>query len=198
MKIHLQPWYDQWLKEHRDTNLYHVSRNPRGEAFLHQVHFVRDDLSGMLWADVPYNKRPSAPPRDDCKETGFVVGEHMSKSVPLPVYSLERPDLGIQFVMRDNFHDWNVSVISEKPITTDLRGFQLDWSEEDKKRFPNGYTPGRSWGYCHFQGFPEEFQFGPFSQNPCRFSMCLGSETKLWTLFFLILRDIRGVGPWER
>ena len=202
MKVHLQPWYDKWLKAHEDTNLSYVSRDHRGQAQLHQVHFVRDTLCGMLWADVPYDKRGNAPPRDTCKETCYVIGEHTSKSVPLPVYSLERPDLGVQIVLRDNYHDWNVSVMLEKPLPDlgeVLEGFELDYSrEEDRKRFPDGYTPGHSWGYCYFQGFPEEVQFGPYSENPRKFSLCIGGEYSLHTFMWLLMREIRGVGPWGR
>jgi hypothetical protein len=200
MKIPMQAWYDKWLLEHKDTNLIYVPKNSKGEPSLNQVHFVRDTLASIMWADVPYDKRPNEPPpRVNCKESCFVIGEHTSKSVRLPAYSLERPDLGIQFVLRDNYHDWNLSVLSEKPITTDLRGFELDYSrDEDRKRFPNGYRPGSAWGYCYFQGFPEEVQFGPFSENPCKFSLCIGSDYSVHNFIWLIMRDIRGVGPWGK
>lgn len=201
MKIPMQAWYDRWLKANQDTNLVYVPKNSRGEPSLHQVHFVRDTLAGIVWADVPYDKRPNEPPpRETCKETCFVIGEHTSKSVSLPVYSLERPDLGLQIVLRDNYHDWNISVLSEKVISAEvLRGYSLDFNESDKERFAKEpWKPGRSWGYCYFQGFPEEIQFGPHSQNQNRFSICLGGEYSVYTFVWLIMREIRGVGPWPR
>jgi hypothetical protein len=203
MKIPMQAWYDRWLKANQDTNLVYVPKNSRGEPSLHQVHFVRDTLASIVWADVPYDKRPNEPPpRETCKETCFVIGEHRSKSVSLPVYSLERPDLGIQFVLRDNYHGWNVSVLLEKPLSDGwniLKGFELDYSrDEDRDRFKDGYKPGSSWGYCYFQGFPEEVQFGPYMEDCRRFSLCIGSEYSLHTFIWLIMRDIRGVGPWGR
>lgn len=199
MKVHLQGWYDKWLKDPEMANRRYVPVNNRGEPSLHQLHFVRDFLCGMLWADIPYDKREKEAIRDTCNVTAFVIGEHSSKSVNLPVYSLERPDLGLQIVLRDNYHDTNISVISERPIDANtIRGFELDYSrEEDRKRFPNGYTPGSSWGYCYFQGFPEEVQFGPYSENNKKFSLCIGSEYSVYTFIWLILRDIRGVGPWK-
>jgi hypothetical protein len=202
MKVHLQGWYDKWLKDPEMTNRRYVPVNSRGEPSLHQLHFVRDNLCAMLWADVPYEKRENELVRTDCKVTCFVIGEHSSKSVNLPVYSLERPDLGLQVVLRDNYHDWNVSVITEKPLSDGynvLKGFQLDFSDSDKKRFESEpWRPGRSWGYCYFQGFPEELQFGPYSQDCRRFSLCIGSEYSVYTFMWLLLRDLRGVGPWER
>lgn len=199
MKVHLQGWYDLWLNNPDNTNRRYVPVNSRGEPSLHQLHFVRDNLCGMLWADIPYDKREKESTRDS-KVTAFVVGEHSSKSVQLPVYSLERPDLGLQIVLRDNYHDWNVSVISEKPIPPEvIRGFQSDFSEDEKKKFEKEpWRPGYSWGYCFFQGFPEELQFGPYSQNPRKFSLCIGSEYSLYTFVWLIMREIRGVGPWPR
>lgn len=193
MREHLQPWYDKWLAEHRETDLIHVGRNARGEASLPQVHFVRDNLAGLFWSDVPYASRAAAPPRTDTKETAYVIGEHSSKSVRLPVYSLERPKLGIQVVLRDNQHDWNVSVISDTPIATDLHGFELDYSrDDDRKRYPNGFRSPGSWGYCYFQGFPDEVKFGPFSENPCKFSLCVNGDYDVYTLLWLLMRDRRG------
>lgn len=198
MKVHLQPWYDRWLAVEREAAGIPKNSDPNGGPMLQQVHFVRDDLCSMLWADVAYDKRGEAPPRT-CKETCFVVGEHTSKSRRLPVYSLERPDLGVQFVLNYNYHFWQCSVISEKPIAADLRGFEMDFSDSDRKRFETDpWRVGRSWGYCAFQGFPKEVQFGPFSTDPCKFSLTLGTEYSVHTFLFLIMRDIRGVGPWVK
>lgn len=190
----MQAWYDQWLAEHKDpANDLIYSKNSRGEPTLNQVHFVRDDLSSVFWADRPYAERSQEPePRIDCKETCYVIGEHRSKSVRLPVFSLERADLGIQFVMRFNYYDWNVSVISERPIVTDLRGFVLDFSDDDRKRHPGGYRYG-SWGYCYFQGFPEDKQFGPYvgkAGSTRKFSTYMTTNYQLYTFVYLIMRDL--------
>lgn len=191
MREHLQPWYDRWLKEHADTNLIYA-KGGQGSAHLRQVHFVRNHLAEIVWEDVPFLRRAQALPRHDCRETAFVVGEHTSKSVRLPVYSIERPDLGIRFVLRENFYDWNVSVVSETDVTTDLRGFELDYPEDDRNRFPNGFTAGKAWGYCFFQGFPVELQFGPYSESKRRFSTFMATDYEVSTFVFLIMRDRRG------
>ena len=190
MHEHLQPWYDKWLVEHEGTTLIYARRGD-GKPQLGQVHFVRDSLAAVVWQDVPYDKRPLAPPRE-CKETAFVIGEHLSKSVRLPVYSLERPDLGIRLVCRGNFYDWNVSVVAERDVLTDLRGFPLDyWNEDERRKHAGGYKPERgSWGYCFFQGFPDDLRFGPYVENKRRFSMCVGTDYELFTLVWLIMRDL--------
>jgi hypothetical protein len=189
-RIHLQPWYDRWLKEYEDSNLIYARLGEK--VLLRQVHFVRDTLAPLVWADVPYEKRALATPRYDIRETAIVVGEHHSKSVRLPVYAIERPDLGLRLVMRDNYYDWNVSIASEREITSDLRGFPLDyWNDGERSRFPNGYRPGMSWGYCFFQGFPLDAQFGPYAENHCRFSMCVRSDYQIFTLIWILMRDLR-------
>ena len=80
--------------------------------------------------------------------------------------------------------------MSDHEVTADLRGFELDYGDRDRERFPNGYTPGLSWGYCYFQGFPEELQFGPYSENKRKFSMCVGTDYELFTLVWLIRRSV--------
>lgn len=154
---------------------------------------MRDTLASLVWQDVPYDSRKSAPPRDNTRETAWVIGEHTSKSVRLPVYSLERQDLGLQIVLRDNYHDFNVSVLSETLIAASLlQGFELDYSsDEERARFPNGYTPGSAWGYCFFQGFPEEVQFGPHRENPRKFSLSIQNAYEVYTFVWLLMRDRR-------
>jgi hypothetical protein len=197
MREHLQIWYDRWLNEHRPTNLIYA--HPK-DPHLDQVHFVRDDLSRLVWRDVPYNNRATeAAPRADQKVTAFVIGEHRSKSVRLPVFSFERPDLGLQVVMRYNFYDWNVSVVSEKPVTLDLAqlGFTHDYMPSERSEFPTGYIPGRCWGGCFFQGFPTELQFGPFDENPRKFSLYIDDDYELYVFVRLLFnwRRSRSVTP---
>lgn len=185
---HLQPWYDEWLSEHRETDLLYVNRNARNEPSLAQVHFVRDTLGGLFWSDIPYDARPIATPRAS-KESAWVIGEHRSKSVRLPVYSLERPDLGLQVVLRDNYYNWNVSVVSEIPVAASiLEGFRLDFTSEDERA---KYRPGDYWDYLFFEGFPSDLMFGPHSLNARRFSIAIGNEFALYTFCWLLLRDRR-------
>ncbi len=180
MKIPLQTWYDTWLKEHEKTNLVYAKYN--NEVQLKQVHFVRDALSSLVWHDVSYDKRQSEPEQPAYKVTAYVIGEHKSKSVRLPVYSLERPDLEIQMVLRYNFYNWNVSVISEKPVKSGrLWGFVTNCSgfrfKEDR-----AYQPGDSWGYCFFEGFPSEFRLGPYVLNQSRFSLWVDDDYEMYSL----------------
>lgn len=200
MKVGLQAWYNAWREKYQGSDHLYVARRQDGSVWSHQIEFVRDTLAKLFWGDVKYDDIPCEPePCPRHKVTAWVIGEHLSKSVMWPVYSLERPDLGLQFVLRDNLYNWNVSVVAERGIVTDLRGFQLDFSDSDRKRIADRavsshlppWQEGDSWSYLFFEGFPDEYRFGPFARNPRRFSIEIGTDYKLYTFMWLILRDWR-------
>ncbi len=76
-----------------------------------------------------------------CNINVFVVGTHTSKSILLPVYLLQNKDASRQLWVRDNFHNYAISIQTEKPI-------QLDSSvaEEEKGMGDNVFS-------CYFEGF---------------------------------------------
>lgn len=191
MRIPLQAWYDEWLEEHRDTDLSYVSRNARGETSLPQVHFVRDAIAPLLRADTLYDDLPrEPPPRSDCRLTAWVIGEHRSKSVRLPVYSLERPDKDIRFVLRDNYFDWKLSVQSETPIDHELFPYLFHTTPPVEP----DYT-GNALASCYFEGFPEDLIFGYHAENPRRWSASIGGDRALWTTILLCLKSLGVVRP---
>jgi hypothetical protein len=190
MRVALQAWYDDWRAAHQETNLIHVNKTDSGEPSLSQVHFVRDTIATLVWSGVLYDNRPSEPPpRSDCRETAWVIGEHRSKSVRLPVYSLERPDLGIRFVLRDNFHDWKLSVASELPIESDLFPYLFHASPPIEPE----YT-GNEFSSVYFEGFPEELVFGYHATDQRRWSASLGAQA-LWTVVLICMRTVGAVKP---
>ena len=98
------------------------------QAGVNQACFMRDRIALELLHCVPI----------------FKVSDHMSKSVPLPVYGLTMKN-GVKIIARDNFYDWKVSVILPRPLPKDylpkeiftnrgdidsvyLEGFYNDWS----------------------------------------------------------------------
>lgn len=187
MRQALQAWYDQWLNDHQSTNLIYA--NP-AKPQLGQVHFVRDTLAALLWADTFYGDLPrEPPPRTDCQLTAWVIGEHRSKSVRLPVYSLERPDKGIRFVLRDNYHDWKVSVISDRPIVSPL----FEYLFHTTPPIEPDYT-GNELSPVYFEGFPDDLIFGYHSENPNRWSAST-SERGVYTIVFEVMRQLGVLKP---
>lgn len=179
MKIPLQDWYDAWRAVHAETTLIYVSKDSHG-PYLPQVHFVRDELANLVWAGAPRRDR-------SCVN---VIGEHTSKSVRLPVYSLERSDLGLRIVLRYNYYDWKLSVISnDRPIKSDLFPFLFHTTPP----IAPDYT-GNELAPCYFEGLPKELVFGYHADNAGCWSASL-EERALWTTVFECMRSLGALTP---
>src|SRR6185369_7381601 len=97
------------------------------------------------------------------------------KSVKLPVYQLSRPDLGLRLILRGNFHDWKLSVISNKPIAADFTGLFRTTPPTHPKYHGNELAS------CYFEGFPEELVFGYYEpSDKCQWSAAIGGQQALW------------------
>lgn len=129
-----------------------------------QVMFVRDVLARLL-AQKPDHTY------DDYRGLVRVCGEHRSKSVKLPVFSIEWKR-GIRFTLRYNFYDWGVSVEAAKPLAWDFAGLFRPDSVDS----------------C-LEGFPADRKFGPYNANPSRFTFGVGDKHDLYAALFLIVRQ---------
>ena len=141
-----------------------------------QVEFVRDSVTGLFCADLDY---------EDKKDVVTVISTHRSKSIVLPVYKLCREDIGLTLILRNNFFNWKMSVISEKPLDVNFDGlcYTTPPIEPD-------YT-GDHLANCYFEGFPPEYIFGYYStSDKKKFSVEIWSDNALWTAVFLIMRSV--------
>lgn len=175
----------QTLKQWLEANPVPEKMLWRGAA-ENQFHFVHNPLLGVAGAGLPCDT-----PEDIenfyavCK----VIGTHRSKSITLPVYSLERPDVGVRFVMRDNFYNWKVSVVSEKPIQVDLTGLCYTAPPREPDYTGDHLHPV----YC--EGFPSDLVFGYYEQNQARWTMELYGEMSVFTAVFLVMRALGAIKP---
>jgi len=180
MHEHLQPWFRAWLGDMEESDLIYK------DGAKHQIMYVRDHLAPLIWRDKLYEEVPRTEDDEDLA-TAFVIGTHTSKSVPLPVYALERPDRGLRIILRDNFHDWKMSVISEVPVEIDLSGLCYTASPREPE-----YT-GNCLASVYFEGFPRELVFGYYDESDKRkWSAAFFSREAVWTAIFLICRA-RGI-----
>lgn len=120
----------------------------------------------------------------------FVISTHRSKSIDLPVVSFERPDLGARFVIRDNFYNFKLSVISERPIDCDAFQFLF---KTQPPREPD-YT-GDALSSCYFEGFPSELVFGYYGANRRKWSAEIHGQHKLWSVLFLCMINLGALKP---
>jgi hypothetical protein len=112
----------------------------------------------------------------------WVIATHRSKSIDLPVVMLERPDIGVQFVLRNNFYNWKLSVVSERPIIDDKLMY-LFYTEPPRE--PEYTGP--------FEGFPPDLIFGYYGQSDGRrWSAELNYTEEVWSVLFLCTAALGG------
>ena len=152
-------------------------------AFGHQVGFVRDCICSLFGHGLDYEDREKVPD---------VVATHRSKSIILPVYDLQRPDLGLRLVMRNNFYNWKLSVISEKPIVADFSGLF-----HTTPPIEPDYT-GDPLSSVYFEGFPRDLIFSYYEpSDKKKWSAEIGGDYSLYTTIFLMLRSMGVVRAFE-
>jgi len=174
IRVPLQQWF---------RSVYNLDADPYADGpAWHQIMFVRDRLVRVVAFGLDH---------EDVESVAWVISTHGSKGFPLPVYQLERPDLGLRFVLRNNFHDWKLSVISELPIDgVDFAGLFRTTPPIDP-----AYT-GDPLDSVYFEGFPEGMTFGYYeTSDKRRWSAEIQSNEAMWTTLFLIMRARGAIGP---
>jgi hypothetical protein len=102
----------------------------------------------------------------------MVINTHRSKSVLLPVMLLNIEKYNIKIIVRENFYDWKISIISKDDINCDFKGL---FTENDK--------PINS-VYC--EGFPENLVFDRYCDNKKQFTIEIGDDYRLYTFMYLL------------
>ena len=99
-----------------------------------------------------------------------IIETHMSKSIILPVYQINWE--GIEFIIRYNFHDWKVSVKSDRVILG-LTQFKL-FDSKTKIR------------YYECEGFKKEWIYNCYDDCKSKFTCELQSRFDLYCLVKVI------------
>jgi hypothetical protein len=149
-------------------------------AFGHQMMVIRDEIVPLMAAGLVYQ---------ESKEIADVIATHTSKSIRLPVVEVTRKDLGLRFTMRQNFYNWKLSVLAERPIEVDFTGLFHTTPPIDK-----AYT-GDPLADCYFEGFPEDRIYRYYSEDPRKFSAEIWGDEPMWTSCFLIMRSVGALKP---
>lgn len=105
-----------------------------------------------------------------------VISTHMSKSVELPVYRLKLKD-GTIFILRDNFYNWKISVISPKSVTAN---------------FVELFDPREVIHAVYCEGFPKDLVFGSYSQNSQKFTVELKNNDEVYMFFWIFAYGFLG------
>lgn len=108
----------------------------------------------------------------------FVISEHRSKSITLPVYGFTMRN-GIKVICRDNFYDWKVSVqLPCRPTAGEITVIPKDLVS-------GGY--GDDIADYYFEGFKKEWvfpAFDPFDYKKMNFSIEVNDDYRLYALLY--------------
>ena len=177
MNDNLQEWFNK-QRENTPDEMYFK------QASGSQIMYVRDALCYLIASGMADDVDVL-----DRKKIVTVISEHTSKSVKLPVYNFDRSDIGLRIILRNNFYNWKISVISDVPIIADFDGLFFTSPPPDP-----GYT-GNPLSSCYFEGFPNELIFGYYDTNQSVWSAEIGFDEKLWTVLFLIMKARGQIKP---
>lgn len=172
MRVPLQSWIDQQLPAD-DTQVWPIKNH---------VLYLRDTIGGVVSVGLTFGQR--------CDEVAFVISTHRSKGFDLPVVRFDRPDLGASFVVRDNFHNTKLSVMSRTPITDDLFPFLFHTVPPQNP----GYA-GDELSCQYFEGFPSHLIFGYQATDPRRWSANISDHYAVWTTLFVCMRALGAIKP---
>ena len=102
-----------------------------------------------------------------------VIGSHTSKSIDLPVYMVEAP--GIKFIMRNNFYDWKVSVMSMNPLPGLQKSKTFDHHEEINS--------------CYCEGFKDSEVYGSYVNSNILFTVSIYDKYSLFMFMKTIANE---------
>lgn len=129
--------------------------------WYNQVSFVRDNINRMFYSSYS----------DSINNPVMVIDTHKSKSIDLPVYEINLKSHNVKIIMRNNFYDWKVSIISSKDILIDFMGL---FNEDEVINEV----------YC--EGFKRNQIFDCYSKDKKKFTFEVIDDYKLYTLMYLL------------
>jgi hypothetical protein len=130
-------------------------------GYWKQIIFIRDTIGYLL--NETYEEYKENPV--------LVINTHRSKSIVLPVYQLNLKKYGITMILRYNFYDWKVSVISENELEMDFKGV---------------FTEDKPINSIYCEGFLENQVFGKFSDNKKNFTVEIYDDNRLYVFMYLL------------
>jgi hypothetical protein len=110
----------------------------------------------------------------------FVVSTHRSKSCILPVYAF-RLENGIKIIMRHDFHDWVLTIMSPTEISIPK---DLVFGFQNNKNIPHQLC----------EGFKKEWVFEYKTEGFKNTTVYVDDNFKLYTLFYLLNKEVTVYG----
>lgn len=159
--------FQQWLTSHKPDDDLLWKNN-----FWNTYTFWRDRILPMF-TDEFYKKEWNYEVLNkEIDNNSDVVGAHVSKSIVNPVVKIIYR--GTIIVFRYNFYDYEVTVISDKPIKLPMKNLFTSKGEN-----------------FFYQGFPKKYQVKErYEENKCRFIANVRDHYNFYTFMFLLQKQI--------
>lgn len=135
------------------------------EGYFDQVNFISRQIPNILAKSYEEFKKMT-------EEEIFVISTHMSKSIILPVYNFVWN--GWEFMLRENFYDWKISVIAPEKY----KDIEID--------FMNIFNQEQDYSIHYFEGFNSEWVYESYKKNKQKFSFEITNNYKLFTFFWIL------------
>ena len=165
------PIYEWAQSNEVDDKCYYKAARER------QISFLANNIQRLIGTGLDYEVYKDL-------YLARVISSHTSKSVKLPVVEFNREDLGIRFIMRNNFYDWKLTVISKQCILADFAGIFYTESPIEPEYTGDKLHP------VYFEGFPSDLIKGYYSQNQKEFSAEINNDYDLWMVLHMTLREL--------
>ncbi len=142
------------------------------EAFANQLDFVASRLKYVMVPRGPegYGDESMAH-HEKVQKIVTVISTHVSKSIRLPVYKITWDWYGVTTILRNNFHDWKVSVESEVPVKINPHLL---------------FDPKKQVHHVYCEGFDTSWVYKPYANDKSKFTAAIYDNYSLFTLFHLI------------
>jgi hypothetical protein len=153
-----------WIKMNRSDESYFAYN-----SFINQINFLNSIIPSLFTSGYEESQK--------FLETSMVIGEHMSKSIKLPVVQFKLSD-NTHMIVRNNFMNWKISIQSDFDIDCDFMGL-FDPNEKEKSV------------YC--EGFKDSNVLGPYCENKKEFTLSIDSTYDFYTFLYLLQNFMKKV-----
>lgn len=155
---------NEWICNHEPSE-----RMLYKEGFLKTYKFWTNHILGLFENTYirDFNKRT-----EYINSFHDIIGTHWSKSIEHPVLKITYKDAEIVF--RYNFYDYEVAVISNKPLNITMNGLFKSKNES-----------------FFYQGFPEEYKLTErYEDNKKKFMAYIDNDYKFYTFMYLVKQEL--------
>lgn len=145
-----------WVRDNAPNEAMFYERN-----FWEQIIFIRNTITPLFYdkyKDIELNPIK-------------VINTHISKSIKLPVYYIPLNKYKVKLILRNNFHDWKVSISSYYKITSN---------------FNNIFNENKKINSIYCEGFKDNQVFDNYKSNQCNFTVEIDNNYKLYTFMWIL------------